>query len=240
MSFSRYEVVIDQMVDLGLLSEMPSRAQLRRDYDRQIRRMGVSVKETIKNKNFQKIEVATRTEKWLQEMEREVLARRGPPVGRTANRRPRDPTVIPPQAQPPNVPRTLGILRQQNEETLDRPRERGAETSDGPRGAREAGAGGSDQRSGVISDRPVWLIEGMPYRPIGQRGEAPGRSIQETAVASERPQRGEETSDRPMQSGDESAETHAEPRADALQTHTNRPQGRSNKVRRGDGRFGPY
>ena len=176
MSFTKYKMVIEQMVDVGLLGAMPSRAQLRRDYNSEIQRFKRSARKTIKNKTFQKIEWTKRMDNWIHKKELQVLARRGPLVRRTASR----PTVtdIPPLAQPTHTPRTLDTPTQRREARPDPPREHRVERSDLPRRQREATADRPVQSGDVTSDRPGEWIEALPYRPSGQRGEAPGKSTQ--------------------------------------------------------------
>ena len=222
MSFSRYKMVIDQMVDVGLLPEMPSPVQLRRKYDRETLKMRRSARRMTNNTAFQDIELSTQKEKWIHNMELEVLARRGLQVRPRANRATRAPeppqqntdilqqttdipqqtTNIPQHSQPPNTPRTLERPRQQREARLDRPREGREELSTASRGQGQARSNRPRQGRDLIPDRPRVPIEEMSNRARWQRQEAPVRPRQR-ALASNRPrQRREGRPDEPWRRGE--------------------------------------
>ena len=73
MSFDKYRTVTDLMVYAGLLSEMPSPRQLRRDYDRKIQKLRRSAKET-QNSFFRHLEWTSRRDRWIDEMEKQAVA----------------------------------------------------------------------------------------------------------------------------------------------------------------------
>lgn len=73
MSLDRYRTVTDLMVDVGLLSTMPSPRQLRRDYNRKIGELQKSAKE-IQNTFFRRLEWTSRRDRWIHEMEKQVVA----------------------------------------------------------------------------------------------------------------------------------------------------------------------
>ncbi|KAG6995847.1 hypothetical protein G7Y79_00041g077990 [Physcia stellaris] len=65
--------VTDLMVDVGLISRMPSPRQLRRDYNRKIQELKKSAKET-RNAFFRHLEWTSRRDRWIHEMEKQVVA----------------------------------------------------------------------------------------------------------------------------------------------------------------------
>ncbi|KAL8795181.1 MAG: hypothetical protein Q9195_002336 [Heterodermia aff. obscurata] len=105
------------MVDVNLLAEMPSPVRLRRNYDRETQRMKRAAKKTTSNKAFQGFEWASRKEKWIRNMELDVLARRGlqvrPPASQPAGvmDSPQQATDLPQQAT--DLPQQATAISQQ-------------------------------------------------------------------------------------------------------------------------------
>lgn len=76
MSFGKYKIVMEQKADVGLISEMPSQSELRRNYDRETQKLKRDAEKAHFTKALQNIEWTTLKEKWIHNMSVNILARR--------------------------------------------------------------------------------------------------------------------------------------------------------------------